>query len=111
MLAGLAVMAGAFGAHMLAERVSAARLDTFQTGVTYHMYHALALLVVGWISRNEPRRFEWAGYSFLLGILLFSGSLYVLVLTDTSWLGMVTPLGGLAFIAGWLFLALKTPTS
>jgi len=106
-LAGLAVAAGAFGAHMLGDLVSAARLDTFQTGVTYQMYHALALLAVGWISRTEPKKFQDAGYCFLAGILLFSGSLYLLVLADIPWLGAITPFGGLAFLAGWALLAVK----
>ncbi len=108
-LAGLAVMAGAFGAHALAGYVSEARLGTFQTGVTYHMYHGIALMITGWISRTEPQRFKLAGYCFLAGILFFSGSLYLLVLTDTGWLGAVTPIGGLLFIAGWLILAFRYP--
>ncbi len=106
-LAGLAVMAGAFGAHALADSVSEARLGTFHTAVTYQMYHAIALMITGWISRSEPGRFKWAGYCFLAGILFFSGSLYILVLTDTGWLGAITPIGGLAFIAGWILLAVQ----
>lgn len=105
--AALAVGGGAFGAHALAGRVTPERLAVFETGVRYHMYHALALLVVGWASAawagSQP--VVWAGYLFLAGLVLFSGSLYVLVLTDTPWLGAVTPLGGLAFIAGWVLLA------
>lgn len=101
-LAGLAVAAGAFGAHGLEGRVSPDRIETFRTGVTYHMYHALALLFVGWWATQDPGVLTaWAGGCFLAGIALFSGSLYVLVLTDTPWLGAVTPLGGVAFIAGW----------
>ena len=109
-LGGIAVIAGAFGAHSLENFVTAERLDTFKTGVTYHMYHALALLVVGWIGReNFAATLRWAGYCFCLGILLFSGSLYLLVITDTGWLGAVTPFGGLAFIAGWIMLAMTLP--
>ncbi len=104
--AGIGVAAGAFGAHGLEARVTAERLNTFQTGVTYQMYHALALLFVGWAAAQWG---TWpilaAGYCFLAGIVVFSGSLYLLVLTDTPWLGAVTPLGGVAFIAGWALLA------
>lgn len=106
LLAGLAVAAGAFGAHGLEGRVSPDRLDTFHTAVTYHMYHALALLVVGWAAtQGWSPLIHWAGYCFIGGILVFSGSLYVLVLSDTAWLGAVTPIGGAAFIGGWLLFA------
>jgi uncharacterized membrane protein YgdD (TMEM256/DUF423 family) len=106
-LAGIAVMAGAFGAHMLEDMVSIERLATFETGVQYQIYHALALVLIGWISRTSPVSYNAVGYCFLAGIVIFSGSLYVLVLTDTPWLGAITPLGGLAFIAGWIILAYK----
>lgn len=103
--AGIGVMLGAFGAHGLETRVTPERVETFRTGVTYQMYHALALLFVGWVvAQGGGGLVHWAGYSFLAGILVFSGSLYALVLTDTAWLGAVTPLGGLAFIAGWALL-------
>ena len=102
LLAGLAVAAGAFGAHGLEGRVSPDRIDTFTTGVTYQMYHALGLLVVAWATaQGWGAPVAWAGYCFLAGIVVFSGSLYVLVLTDTGWLGAITPLGGVAFIVGW----------
>lgn len=104
--AGLAVAAGAFGAHALAEAVPPNRLDTFETAARYEMVHALALVLVGMlIDRRADRRFRWAGWLFLAGTVLFSGSLYLLVLTDTPWLGAVTPFGGVAFIGGWLVLA------
>ncbi len=104
--AGIAVMAGAFGAHGLESRVTPERVETFRTGVTYQMYHALALLFVGWAaSQWTGPAIHWAGYSFIAGIIIFSGSLYVLVLTDTAWLGAITPIGGVAFIAGWALLA------
>ena len=104
--AGLAVMAGAFGAHALRDLVPPDRLQTFETGARYQMYHALALLFAGWaVGRWPSRPFRWSGYLFAAGIVLFSGSLYALVLTDMPWLGAVAPLGGLAFIAGWLLLA------
>lgn len=105
-VAGLGVALGAFGAHGLTDRVTPERLETFKMGVQYHLIHALALLVVSWAATQWP---GWAvhasGYLFLVGIVLFSGSLYVLVLTDTSWLGAITPLGGVAFIVGWGLLA------
>ncbi len=104
--AALAVGAGAFGAHALGDTVSPARLATFETAVRYEMVHALALLLVGvLVERWSDARLRWAGWLFLAGTVLFSGSLYLLVLTDTPWLGAVTPLGGVAFIAGWLLLA------
>lgn len=104
--AGIGVALGAFGAHGLESRVTPERLQTFETGVRYHMYHALALLVVGWAAAQFPGwPLQAAGYLFLAGLVLFSGSLYLLVLTDTPWLGAVTPLGGVAFIVGWVLLA------
>lgn len=104
--AGLAVALGAFGAHALADRVTPERLETFKTGVQYHMMHALALLVLSWaVAQWNAWAVQAAGYCFVAGIVLFSGSLYLLVLTDTRWLGMITPFGGVAFIAGWCLLA------
>ena len=109
--AGLAVAAGAFGAHALQERLAPERLAVFETAVRYQMYHALALLFVGWAARTLDAggavagAVAGAGWCFIAGILIFSGSLYLLVLTDTGWLGAVTPLGGAAFLAGWALLA------
>ena len=104
--AGVAVALGAFGAHGLEGRVSPERVETFRTGVEYQMYHALALLVVGWgVAQGWGPILHWAGYCFLVGIVIFSGTLYLLVLTDTGWLGAITPLGGVAFIVGWALLA------
>lgn len=104
--AAVAVAAGAFGAHALADAVPAARLATFETAARYEMVHALALVLVGLLGeRRADRRLRWAGGLFLAGTVLFSGSLYLLVLTDTPWLGIVTPFGGVAFITGWLVLA------
>lgn len=100
-LAGLGVAAGAFGAHGLEGRVTPDRLETFHTAVTYQMYHALALLAVGWAAQGGGALVHGAGYCFVAGIVVFSGSLYLLVLTDTSWLGAVTPIGGAFFLAGW----------
>jgi uncharacterized membrane protein YgdD (TMEM256/DUF423 family) len=105
----LAVAAGAFGAHALRERMSAELLVTFQTAATYQMYHALALLGVGiLLGRFSTDGSAWltaAGWLFVAGTLLFSGSLYALALTETRWLGAITPLGGVAFLLGWLALA------
>ena len=103
--AGMAVMLGAFGAHLLVDRVTPERLQTFETGIRYQMYHALGLLFLSWAVTQWPSwQVTWAGYLFITGMLLFSGSLYILVLTDTSWLGAITPIGGLSFIMGWVLL-------
>ena len=101
----LAVMRGAFGAHGLRARLTPEMMAVFETGVRYHMYHALAILAVGLII---PTMGGWlirtAGWAFAAGIVLFSGSLYALALTGVTTLGMITPLGGLAFLIGWAFL-------
>lgn len=107
-LAGmLAVLLGAFAAHGLRKNLSDTLLSTFQTGVQYQMYHALALLLIGILAYQFPEQslLRWSGVLLMIGILLFSGSLYMLALTKLSWLGPITPLGGLFFIAGWLALA------
>jgi len=102
----LAVGAGAFGAHALRERLAPDMLAVFETGARYQMYHALALLVAGWAAGRWPGGATLAaGWLFVAGTVVFSGSLYTLVLTGQRWLGAVTPLGGLAFIAGWAALA------
>lgn len=101
-----AVMAGAFGAHGLRNLVSERSLEVFQTAVTYQMYHAIALVLITLLSGLGPSR-RLLGLSagfFLVGILLFSGSLYTLVLTDIRWVGPITPLGGLCFMIGWALL-------
>lgn len=104
-LGGLAVAFGAFGAHGLKEIVSEARLGTFETAVRYQMYHALALFAVVGIMRWAPSPLlNWAGWLMIAGVLIFSGSLYLLVLLDKSWLGAVAPIGGVALILGWLTL-------
>ena len=103
--AAIAVAAGAFGAHALAERVTPERLQTFETAVRYQMYHALALLACGLLGEGWRRSLDVAAWLFTAGILIFSGSLYLLVLTDTAWLGAITPIGGVAFISGWIALA------
>jgi len=110
-LAGVGVAAGAFAAHALAGMVPPERVATFETAARYQVYHALALLVVGLLAERVAKRtasgraLRLAGWLFVAGVALFSGSLYLLVLTDTPALGAVTPLGGVAFIAGWAALA------
>lgn len=102
----IGVALGAFGAHALQGRLDPADLETFETGVRYQMYHALALLGVAWLATRWPGpATTFAGWAFVAGIVVFSGSLYMLVLTGPRWLGAVTPLGGLAFLAGWVALA------
>ncbi len=105
--AALAVVLGAFGAHALKARLGADLLAVWRTAVEYHFYHALALLAVGLLLMHFPgsAAVRWAGVLFAAGVLVFSGSLYLLALSGLRWLGAVTPLGGLAFIAGWLLLA------
>ncbi len=107
-LAGLVgVGLGAFGAHGLRGRLSPDMLAVFETGVRYHMYHALALLAVSAIAARVDGRLPIvAGWCFTAGILVFSGSLYALALTGVTTLGAITPLGGVAFLAGWICLAL-----
>lgn len=96
------VVAGAFGAHILRGRIEVTLIDAFETGVRYHLYHALALYIVGWISSwSDSPRARYAGWSFISGIALFSGSLYCLAITGERWLGAITPIGGLAFLVGW----------
>ncbi len=105
-LAFLAVAAGAFGAHALRPRLAPDLLEVFETAARYQMYHALALLAVAWASERWPGPAPaLAGWLFVAGIVVFSGSLYLLSLTGQRWLGAITPLGGLAFLAGWAVLA------
>ena len=106
---GLAVALGAFGAHGLANILSPEHLITYETAVRYQIYHAIALLVVAlalahWPAATKP--LQTGGWMFVAGIILFSGSLYLLSVSGIRWLGAVTPLGGVAFVAGWLFMTL-----
>lgn len=114
--AAIAVAAGAFGAHALRARVEPRLLEVFETGARYQMYHALALVAVAWVLTRDagagplaaPMAGRWAvasGWLFVAGTLFFSGSLYAMALTGARWLGAVTPLGGICFIAGWVCLA------
>jgi uncharacterized membrane protein YgdD (TMEM256/DUF423 family) len=103
----LAVAAGAFGAHALRARLTPDLLAVFETGARYQMYHALGLIAVAWVvSRGGGGLPVWAGWLFVAGTVLFSGSLYLLALSGVRWLGAITPLGGAAFLAGWICLAL-----
>jgi uncharacterized membrane protein YgdD (TMEM256/DUF423 family) len=103
----LAVGAGAFGAHALRARISPEHLAIFETGARYQIYHALALLAVAWAVSRWPGSLPViAGWLFVLGSILFSGSLYILALTGVRWWGAVTPVGGLAFLGGWVCLVL-----
>jgi uncharacterized membrane protein YgdD (TMEM256/DUF423 family) len=103
----LAVMLGAFGAHGLRGRFDDYAMGIFETAVQYHFYHSLALLAVGVIALTQPQTamLKSSGWLFVIGIAIFSGSLYLLSVTGIKWLGAITPLGGLAFIAGWGCLA------
>jgi len=105
-LGAIGIMLGAFGAHALKTRLSPEMLAIFETGVRYHMYHALALIAVGLSAARWPNAgLAQAGWLMLVGVVIFSGSLYTLALTGMRWLGAVTPLGGVAFIAGWTWFA------
>ena len=98
----LSVVFGAFGAHALEEKLSPKMLDTFEVAVRYQMYHGIGLILVAWaLSQWQNSLTTAAGWCFIAGILIFSGSLYIYSLTNTSWLGAITPIGGLAFVAGW----------
>lgn len=105
-LGALGVVTGAFGAHLLEESLSREKMEVFETGVLYHLIHAVALILVAQVTAEMP---SWlskgAGMAFIAGILLFSGSLYALALTDISSFGMVAPVGGTLLIVGWCLLA------
>ena len=105
-LCGLGVMLGAFGAHALRDRLSAHLLGVFETGVRYHLIHALGLLAVAWAASRWPGPYiTAAGWLFVAGITIFSGSLYVLAISGIRWLGAITPIGGVCLIVGWGLLA------
>lgn len=104
----LVVLIGAFGAHALKARLTVENMAVFQTGVQYHFYHAVGLILLGLIALQIPITpyLRWSGWLMLVGIVLFSGSLYALSITNIRWLGMITPLGGTAFILAWLMLTI-----
>lgn len=103
----LGVAFGAFGAHALRDRITPAMLDVYKTGVQYHLAHAVALLLVALLADHwrNSRLVRACGWLFIAGIVLFSGSLYLLAVSGARILGLITPLGGLCFLAGWLLLA------
>jgi uncharacterized membrane protein YgdD (TMEM256/DUF423 family) len=104
----IAVALGAFAAHVLKQKLSPEMFSIFEVGARYQMYHALALFVVGWAVTNFPSaNITPAGWFFLIGTILFSGSLYILSITELRWLGMIAPIGGLCFLAGWAWLAIS----
>jgi uncharacterized membrane protein YgdD (TMEM256/DUF423 family) len=113
LLMALAVAFGAFGAHIVQEMLTPDRFEVYQTAVQYHFYHAIGLLIVGAVSAStKPSKWlNWSGWLLLAGVIIFSGSLYTLTLTDTGWLGMITPIGGFAFILGWISLAIGMATA
>ncbi len=103
----MGVAAGAFGAHVLKTRISTEMLQVFEVGVRYQMYHAFALIATAWALTKWPSSIViTGGWLFVIGTVLFSGNLYLLSLSGVRWLGAITPLGGLAFLAGWICLAL-----
>ena len=106
-LAGISVILGAFASHALKDRLSERALDIWETGTKYQMYHALALMAIALLIDRFPdsRLLMVAGYAFISGVVIFSGSLYALSLSGIKWLGAITPLGGVAFIIGWACLA------
>ncbi len=103
----LAVGLGAFAAHGLRGRLDEHMMEVFQTGVRYHFFHALGLALIAMLVKPYPdsKLLCWSGWLMLAGIVVFSGSLYLLTLSGLTWLGMITPFGGLAFLAAWLLLA------
>lgn len=105
---GLCVLLGAFGAHALKARLNADMLTIWETGVQYHFFHALGLLLLGVLALHWPGSalLRVSGWLLLAGIVLFSGSLYLLAVTGVRWLGAITPLGGTAFIAAWVILCI-----
>jgi uncharacterized membrane protein YgdD (TMEM256/DUF423 family) len=111
--AALVVMLGAFGAHGLKARISVDMLAVYQTAVHYHLFHALGLLAVGLVASQiaDSVWLKWSGWLMLAGIILFSGSLYVLSVSGLRWLGMVTPFGGVAFIAAWIVFVIAIAKS
>ena len=105
--AALAVILGAFGAHMVKNQLSENLMATFQTGNQYHFFHALGLFAVAFMaSQTNSKLVKWSGFLMFIGIILFSGSLYILSITGIKWLGAITPIGGIAFIVAWILLAM-----
>jgi len=107
--AALVVLLGAFGAHALKARLSVEMLTVYQTGVHYHLFHALGLLAVGLVATqiSGSAYLKWSGWLMLVGIILFSGSLYLLSVSGLRWLGMITPFGGISFIIAWILFVVS----
>ena len=104
----LVVILGAFGAHGLKDILDEYGKSIYEKAVLYHMFHTMAILVLGLIEKIQPEmQLSLAGWAFLIGIILFSGSLYILAVTGFKWMGMITPIGGVMFIIGWVMLFLK----
>jgi uncharacterized membrane protein YgdD (TMEM256/DUF423 family) len=110
LMGALGVAAGAFGAHALRQRVDERSLEIFETAVRYQMYHAFALLAAAWLISTGARQAGTAAWLFAGGVLVFSGSLYVMVASGARWLGAVTPIGGVLMIGGWIMLAVAART-
>lgn len=114
-LGATAVAIGAFGAHALKELLmNSGRLDTYETAVKYQFYHTLAILFIGFLQNsNSSKNLKWSSYLMIAGIIIFSGSLYILCLTGLTFLGAITPIGGVLLIIGWvlLFLTKKSPAN
>lgn len=111
LIGGIGVAIGAFGAHGLKNRIPPEILDSWEVAVRYQMYHALALIAVAWAITQWPAEVKLlsvGGWAFMGGILLFSGSLYILVLSGIKWLGAITPVGGVAFVVGWACLVIAS---
>ncbi|HET8866188.1 MAG TPA: DUF423 domain-containing protein [Gracilimonas sp.] len=106
-LLALAIAAGAFGAHALKNVLSAERLETWQTAVQYHAWHALGLMLIALIGIQFDLVITWPASLILAGIVIFSGSLYVLCLSGIGWMGAITPIGGVAFIVGWVLFGIQ----
>jgi len=106
LFAGLAVAAGAFGAHALRNRLEPRDLEIFETAARYQMYHGLALLITAWLLDRGIAQAGLAAWGFTIGTLIFSGSLYLMVFTGMRWLGAITPIGGVAMLAGWVLMVL-----
>ena len=101
----LAVLLGAFGAHLLKHMISPEMIEVYKTGIQYQFYHTFALLITGILMKFNPTQtLKWSGYLFIAGIIIFSGFLYLLAITGIKTLGMIVPIGGLMFVAGWICL-------
>jgi len=107
-LMSFAILIGAFGAHSLKDKITTEYLTIFETGVKYHIYHALGIIIVSLCGLQFPSvSLHFSCILFIVGIILFSGSLYILSITEIKWFGAITPIGGISFILGWMLAAYK----